>query len=138
MYSERRDAAKLKAQPELNRLRGNVEEKWLQGITNERQHSSQTVEVDDFSFPVFSYGHSWFSQTRVRLSSDKKQVETSQGACVSVKAAHVLYKMILAGKPVHGHVIDGYTVIGYNGALKIGCHEILRNEIDRFAEVMNW
>ena len=46
--------------------------------------------------------------------------------------------MIKAGKDIKGHKIDGYTVIGLNGVLTIGCHKIERKEIDRFAKSQNW
>jgi len=103
------------------------EQKWLRGEDVERY-----IKVDDYEF--------WmpFSQDRLRYRPERNEIETSRGAYVSVKAGQVLYKMIKAGKPVHGHSIDGYTVIGYNGELKIGCHIIKAEEIERFAKVMNW
>jgi hypothetical protein len=68
----------------------------------------------------------------------RKIVETTKGARVSYEAAKLLYSMIKAGKDIKGHNIDGYTVISLNGVLKIGCHEIPREEVDRFAKLMNW
>ncbi len=74
----------------------------------------------------------------LRLSKDGQQVETSQYISVSVKAARYLYALIRQGKDIIGHKIDGYTVISINGTLKIGCHNIDRKEIERFARVMTW
>lgn len=68
----------------------------------------------------------------------EKYVETSKGAKVLLKSAKVLYKLIKAGKDIKGYQIDGYTVIGINGSLKIGCHEIDTKEIERFAKSQNW
>jgi hypothetical protein len=77
-----------------------------------------------------------FSQTRLRLKSDV--VETSRRAYVSVKEAKVLWALIKDGRDIKGHKIDGYTVISMNGVLKIGCHEIKREEMERFVEKYNW
>ncbi len=78
------------------------------------------------------------SDVYLRLSKDGERVETSKSSNVSVKAAKVLYLLIQSGKDVKGHNIDGFTVIGLNGGLKIGCHEITKEEINRFANLMNW
>lgn len=65
-------------------------------------------------------------------------IETSRGASVSYSAGKLLYNLIKAGKDVKGHQIDNYTVISINGVLKIGCHEIERKEIERFAKKEGW
>jgi len=65
-------------------------------------------------------------------------VQTSKGAKVSIQAAKVLFELIKAGKDIKGLEIDGYTVIGLNGVLTIGCHKIERKEINRFAKLMGW
>lgn len=65
-------------------------------------------------------------------------VQTSHGARVSYKGAKILFERIQQGKDVKGFDLDGYTVIGINGTLKIGCHEIERTEIERFAKSQNW
>ncbi len=72
----------------------------------------------------------------LRLSDDV--IETSMGARVSVDEGRLLLSMIRAGKDVKGHNIGGYTVIGLNGVLKVGCHEIPRAEIERFAKSQGW
>jgi hypothetical protein len=74
----------------------------------------------------------------VYLRAKDKEIQTSKGAVVSLKAGRVLFKMIQAGKDVLGHKIDGYTVTGLNGVLSIGCHKIERSEIDRFAKSQGW
>ena len=65
-------------------------------------------------------------------------METSKGARVSLKAAKVLFKMIKSGKDIKGFDLEGYTVIGLNGVLTIGCHAIERKEINRLAALLNW
>ncbi|KKM60309.1 hypothetical protein LCGC14_1543200, partial [marine sediment metagenome] len=49
-----------------------------------------------------------------------------------------LYNAIKAGKGVAGFKIGYYTVDSMNGALKIGCHDIPRKEIDRLALSLGW
>lgn len=74
----------------------------------------------------------------VHLRAKGEDIETSKGARVSLKAGAILYKMIKAGKDVKGYDIEGYTVLGVNGVLKVGCHEIDRKEVERFAKSQNW
>jgi len=77
-----------------------------------------------------------FSQTRLRIKNDS--VETSRQAYVPLKEAKLLWNFIKEGRDIKGHKIGGYTVISMNGVLKIGCHEIKREELDRFVEKYNW
>jgi len=74
----------------------------------------------------------------VYLRAIGDNLQTSKGAEVSLKAAKILFKMIQAGKDIKGFEIDGFTVIGLNGVLTIGCHKIERSEINRFAVSQNW
>jgi len=73
----------------------------------------------------------FFHEAYLRIKDGR--VETSQGVSVSVREAKVLADRILAGKDVRGHTIEGFTVIGWNGALKIGCHTINRDEVIRIS-----
>jgi hypothetical protein len=82
--------------------------------------------------------HSVYVELPVTLRERNGMVETSKGAKVGIEPARVLFTLIQAGKDVKGYSIDGYTVISLNGVLKVGCHEITRDEIDRFAKLMNW
>lgn len=65
-------------------------------------------------------------------------VETSKGARVELEKAKVLFDLIKSGRDIKGYDLDGYTVIGLNGILTIGCHKIERKEINRFARLMGW
>jgi hypothetical protein len=70
------------------------------------------------------------SQSLLRLSLDKKQIETSGGVNIETKKAKVLYKLIEAGKDIKGFKLDYYTVIGIkDNILKIGCHNIPLQEV---------
>jgi hypothetical protein len=79
-----------------------------------------------------------FSYTRLaflRVKGD--QVETSQGARVSIKGAKVLYKLILAGKEIRAFDLEGFKVLGLTDegqSLKVGCHVVALSEIHRIGE----
>lgn len=64
------------------------------------------------------------NEAYVRLSEDGKRIETTKGVAVDVDEARKLYRLIKSGKDIKGYKIDHYTVIGLNGVLKIGCHNI--------------
>lgn len=65
----------------------------------------------------------------LRVSKCGNFVETTQNVKIELKEAKSLYKMILNGKDIKGHKIGYYTVIGLNGTLKIGCHNIDTNNM---------
>ncbi len=85
-----------------------------------------------------SYNGYYFSIEETLLRLKGETIETSKGAKVPVKEGKILYNLIQSGKDIKGFRIGNYTVIGINGTLKIGCHEIQRTEIQRFANLMNW
>lgn len=74
----------------------------------------------------------------LRLSADGTEIETTMGARVPVREAKILFDRIYQGKDVKGYQIGYYTVIGINGTLKVGCHEIPRDEINDFATKIGW
>lgn len=116
-------AAQLKAEKERKIKAQEKLDKWLAGEAN-------TYFLDGNYTPLM---------LRKRVIDDENViVETTMGATVSFKAAKVLYDMIKSGRDIKGHVIDNYTVIGINGTLKIGCHEIPTEEVHRFATQNNW
>ncbi len=122
----KRAAAKAKIQDQLDRF----ESDWLGGMVVTYH---QSVESDGFRF------YNEFTQTRLRIAPNRdNEIETSQGAYVSLEAGKLLYDRIVAGKDVRLHQIGAYQVISYNGELKIGCHVIKREEIDRFALSVGW
>lgn len=74
----------------------------------------------------------------LRYNKESEEIETSKGAKVPEREAKILFDRIQQGKDIKGFQIGYYTVISLNGVLKIGCHEIERDEINRFAKLMNW
>jgi len=71
------------------------------------------------------------AKSLLRLSLDKKQIETSGGVNIETKKAKALYKLIEAGKDIKGFKLDYYTVLGIkDNILKIGCHNIPLQEVN--------
>lgn len=74
------------------------------------------------------------SDDYLRISKCGEYVETTQNVKVSVKEAKTLYKMILNVKDIKGYKIGYYTVIGLNGVLKIGCHNINKDNMHKIGK----
>lgn len=90
-----------------------------------------------FHHPILGWISAKGEEDYLRLKNDT--VETTLGAYVKLKEARLLYECIKAKKSVKGFRIGSYTVIGMNGdGLKIGCHLITREEINRFAQSVGW
>jgi hypothetical protein len=79
-----------------------------------------------------------YKKDKVYLRVKDEEIQTSRSASVPIREAHVLYDMIKSGRDVKGFQIGYYTVIGINGVLKIGCHEIERDEMERIATLLKW
>lgn len=79
-----------------------------------------------------------YNPIALRISQGGEYIETSHGANVPLREAKILLDRIINGKDVKGFEIGRYTVISMNGVLKVGCHEIPREEIMRFAKQENW
>lgn len=123
----------LEAKKEAERVRilanlsgeiNKAENDWMNGASN---------KTNFYHKKIGSYS---FSQTRLRAKDDR--IETSQGANVPIKEARILFDRIQNGQDVKGWQIGYYTVISLNGVLKIGCHKIERDEINRLAKSLNW
>ena len=108
----------LKEVAELNKRKAQREkEKQKEKISLWRNHEIRYVNK--------------LSHSLLRLSLDKKQIETSGGVNIETKKAKVLYKLIEAGKDIKGFKLDYYTVIGIqDNILKIGCHNIPLKEVE--------
>lgn len=134
-----------KADKRTLELKEKAEEKYqlfLDSITERLQeHTTSWINGEHNSPTLIAYNGKkrvYISYPNIYLRVKNNEVETSKGAKVPLKEAHLLYKMIEAGKDIKGHQIGHYTVIGINGTLKIGCHDITREEIKRFANSQNW
>lgn len=128
LESSRKRAETIKAK-KAQKAREESLKLWLKG-DNSYTVKGKVYELDNVYLRVtydFAYD-----------DGPKQTIETTKGATVSLREGKILFDMIKAGKDIKGHVIDGYTVIGLNGVLTIGCHKIERAEIERFAKTQNW
>jgi hypothetical protein len=120
----KKEAVRVKILANLQDEINKAENDWMNGTSN---------NVRFYHKKIGSYSFS-----KIRLRSKDDNIETSMGAKVSIREAKILFDMIQRKDNIKGHKIDNYTVIGINGTLKIGCHEIERDEINRLATLLNW
>jgi hypothetical protein len=91
----------------------------------QRQKEKLELNINDFlNYKTNYIGNYKINDAYIRISKDKEYIETSKGVKVPVREAKILYNKILKGEDIKGFKIDHYTVIGLNGCLKIGCHNI--------------
>jgi len=96
----------------------------------QRQQEKQKEQIELWRNNELRYLNN-LPKSLLRLSLDKKQIETSKGVNIETKKAKVLYKLIEAGKDIKGFKLDYYTVIGIKeNVLKIGCHNIPLQEVN--------
>ena len=65
----------------------------------------------------------------LRLSKCAQFVETSQGVRIDINEAKRYLKLLKSGAIMRGQKIGNYTTISYGKLLKIGCHNISKEEI---------
>jgi len=73
----------------------------------------------------------------LRINKEKGVIETSQSATVTIQEGKILWARIKANKPIIGQVLSGFTVLSFNGELKIGCHKIERSEVNRIGALLD-
>jgi hypothetical protein len=112
-----------------------LEEDWIEGRTNTTRLTHPLNRSGRYRRRGTRYDDG-FSQIRLRIKNN--EVETSLGARVPVDQAKVLWKYIQTGHDIKGFKIGHYTVLGMNGTLKIGCHQITKEEMDRFTTKYGW
>lgn len=101
----------------------------------ERKETEAKQAIEDFqNFEKDSIGWNHNLGNTAYLRFDGEVVETSKGVTIEGKKAFVLFSLIEAGKDIKGHRLDNYTVISMNGKLKVGCHEISKEEVFRIGE----
>lgn len=136
-YQEKKEAARAAKEAKEEERRAKIKalidskdfdglrELWRSCQSNETFHYHKELgRIDLFSSPA------------LRIKGD--QVQSSMHANAPVREAKILFARIQAGKDIKGFKIGYYTVISINGTLKIGCHEITRDEIELFTTRNNW
>lgn len=91
----------------------------------QRQRDKLDFDIRAFMNYEMNYLNSYkISEAYIRISKDGEKIETSKGVKVPVREAKILYNRIVRGEDIKGFIIDHYAVIGLNGTLRIGCHNI--------------
>ena len=102
--AEKRELNRLKKQAEQAKIEAEKVEKWERGEIN---------------------GSFYNVDTRLRLSEDGKEIETSRGASVPLEEAKAMYKRLKAGVDCRREKLGGYTVLDSDSnTVTIGCHVI--------------
>jgi hypothetical protein len=134
-------AENLVKKTDLKELRKKLAERTR--IANEKIRLANAEKIENWREGKIGYyqlGNSSRSAIgcMLRICKDKTEVQTSWGASVPIKEAKVLRNMMLHDKPIHGFTIGNYTVTSYvDGILKIGCHTIKQDEIDRIGAILD-
>ena len=110
---------------EIEPMRKKALKAWLSGESN---------QTSDYDKILKSY--IYISDSAVlRIKDDN--IQTSMGANVPVKDAQRIWKLIQAGKSIKGLQIGHYTITSFNGELKVGCHKIGKEEVNRIGELLD-
>ena len=106
-------------------------------IKKEKEKAKEKLKKDlekFFNYEIDYINTRDIKEDFLRISQDKKQIETTQQIKIDINEAKALYKLIKDGKDIKGHRIGYYTVISLNGVLKVGCHNINRNNLTEIGE----
>lgn len=86
-----------------------------------------TYEINYFRVGGFDY---------LRLSKCKEYVETSQGVKIELKEAKRYLKLLQSGISMRGEKIGYYTTISFDKLLRIGCHNIQKEQIKYISKLI--
>lgn len=81
----------------------------------------------------------YFNLEKAYLRVNGDFIESTKYSKAPVNECKLLYKVLKSNKPVHGLKLSEFTVTSFSdGILKIGCHTIDIEEIERIAKILNW
>ena len=100
----------------------------------EREKKKFNEDLEKFNNYEINYIYSKLKEDFLRISKDRKQIETTQGVKIDIQEAKQLYEMIQEKKDIKGLKIDNYMIISINGTLKIGCHNINMNNVHQIGK----
>jgi hypothetical protein len=106
-------------------------------IKREKEKAKEKLKKDlekFFTYEIDYINTRDLKEDFLRISQDKTQIETTQQIRIDINEAKALYRLIKEGKDIKGYKIGYYTVISLNGVLKVGCHNINRNNLTEIGE----
>ena len=106
-------------------------------LKREKERAKEKLKKDlekFFTYEIDYINTRDLNEDFLRISQDKTQIETTQRIRIDINEAKNLYRLIKDGKDVRGYKIGYYTIISLNGVLKVGCHNINRNNLTEIGE----
>lgn len=106
-------------------------------VKREKERAKKKLQKDlekFFNYEINYINTRNLNEDFLRISEDKTQIETTQQVRIDINEAKALYRLIKEGKDIRGYKIGYYTVISLNGVLKVGCHNINRNNLTEIGE----
>jgi hypothetical protein len=106
-------------------------------IKREKEKAKEKLKKDlekFFNYEIDYINTRDLKEDFLRISEDKRNIETTQQIKIDINEAQTLYRLIKEGKDIKGYRIGYYTVISLNGVLKVGCHNINRNNLTEIGE----
>jgi len=132
----------LDEQEQVTQAQVDVEKEWCEGgsgsgkISRGDRWKVSGTKLVTFTPWINRYSHLNFTMTRLRIVGNK--IETSQDAYVPVESGKRLWSLMKAKARLLGEKCGSYTVVNWNGNLKVGCHNIEKEEIKRFILFYGW
>ena len=109
-----------KEQQRLKKLKEKIELK-------EKLKKFLSYEINYFRIGGFDY---------LRLSKCKQFIETSQGVKIELKEAKRYLKLLQSGVNMRGEKIGFYTTLSFDKFLRVGCHNIKKEQIEYISELI--
>lgn len=134
--------AELDAAEGVDITKGELEKEWMEGGTGSAKvGTGDRWQVRGAKLSLYTpWGYRLnrhdFSQTRIRIANNR--VETSQDANITLEEGKRMWELMKHKSRLIGERFGGYAVTGWNGSLRIGCHEISREEVIRFVLYYGW
>ena len=91
----------------------------------QKQLTENLVKFREYKKDYFRIG----GKDYLRLSKCAQYVETSQGVKIDVEEAKRYLKLLKSGAMMRGQKIGNFTTISFNKLLRIGCHNIDKEQI---------
>lgn len=147
-YSYEKEQRELKTEREKQQLFeqikyavNDLKRQWIKGETDQKQIVAgwDKHRQPQFHEKLISKGKQYFGFGGTLLRKKGNQVETSRGAYVPIDQAKHLYLRWKLGGIVANEKVGYYKVDHKeDGGIKIGCHFISNQEIERFGKSQEW
>jgi len=111
---------------------------WAKEETRKKKDKEQKQLIESVA-KFRAYENNYFrigDKDYLRLSKCAQFVETSQGVKIDIEEAKRYLKLLKSGAMMRGAKIGNYTTISFNKLLRIGCHNISKEQINYINELI--